>query len=208
MVQIFIEAKRIETPEGQFLKKLIEHYIPDAKPYVIIPTDGWTNIFGEINVMKAISNSDSGGINLIVFDSDFPYKENGGHDNRQQLLLSRLKALGVDANLFLWPDNASNGDFETLLESIARKDLYSEFFDCFGDYEICVSGPKITGGSPKYHSPDRKARMFTYISSMQLNKKQRDKLGSGQWLFDNNNYWSLESEVLKPIVEFLMKYLQ
>lgn len=208
MVQIFIEAKRIETPEGQFLQTLIRHYIPNAESFEIIPIDGWTNIFRDTIMMKAVSNSDNGGINLIVFDADYPQKENGGYENRLNKIKSGLVENGIDANVFLWPDNASNGDFETLLEEIARKDLYPEYFDCFGDYEKCVSGPKNVDGSYKYHSPNQKARIFTYISSMQLGKKQRDKLGSGHWMFENEQYWHINSEKLNPIVKFLRRYLQ
>lgn len=207
MVQIFIEAKRLATPEGCFLQTIIKRFIPESKSYEIIPTDGWTNLFCETNVMKFISNSDTGGENLVIFDADYPEKENGGYENRLKVLKEKLAEKGVtDAHIFLWPDNESDGDFETLLESLARKELYQEYFDCFDDYEKCIAGPKDANGINKYHWPNQKARMYTYISSMQLSKKQRDRL-SYDWLFEDNKYWYLDSEKLAFVVAFLKSYL-
>jgi hypothetical protein len=45
-----------------------------------------------------------------------------------------------------------------------------------------------------------------YISSMKsLTMAQRHKLGQGEWCFDNDEYWDLDSEELKPLKDFLNK---
>ena len=38
---------------------------------------------------------------------------------------------------------------------------------------------------------------------MPMSKTKRDRLGQGQWLFENNDYWNLESEALEPLKDYL-----
>ena len=91
---------------------------------------------------------------------------------------------------------------------VARKDLHSVFFDCFGDYEICIKGVKNADGKQVYHAPDKKAKAFTYISSMPLTNSQRRHLGRGEWLFANPEYWDLDSDRLGSIAFFLRNGLK
>jgi hypothetical protein len=105
-------------------------------------------------------------------------------------------------------NNNDDEDIEILIESAARHDLHSVFFDCFHDYEKCVSGAKDANGNPLYNTPNLKGKLHTYISSQQLTKKQRNKLGSGDWLFDNSNYWDLNIDALLFLKEFLKQNLK
>lgn len=34
------------------------------------------------------------------------------------------------------------------------------------------------------------------------NNKTSDRFGSGDWLFDNKNYWNLDADALQPLKEF------
>lgn len=206
MVQIFIEANRVETPEGAFLKALIQKFVPDAYPYTVNAVNGWTNLCQAASAMVMRTNVTEGGKNLVVFDADT--KDNGGgYEQRLKELKEKLAANKCEADIFLWPDNHSDGDVEDLMLAIARKDLHATFFDCFGDYETCIKGVKDTEGKQAYHSPDKKAKVFTYISSMPLTNSQRKHLGRGEWLFSDPKFWNLESDFLAPIAAFLRKGL-
>lgn len=206
MVHIFIEAKRLETPEGVFLQALIHKYIPDAVPYTIYAVDGWSNLRQPANVMNMQLNTQDGGRNLIVFDADSS-ATGGGFENRLSSLKEQLSDNGILADIFLWPDNHSDGTVENLMLDIARRDLHSLFFDCFEDYEACLSSARRTDGSSLYHCPDLKSKAFTFISSMSLSNTQRKHLGRGNWLFEKAEYWDLESERVEPIVTFLKERL-
>lgn len=51
--------------------------------------------------------------------------------------------------------------------------------------------------------------MHTYISAQKtLSNTQRNKLGSGQWLFNDARYWNLNAEALKPLKDFLTTYIK
>lgn len=101
-----------------------------------------------------------------------------------------------------------DGDVETLMESLARKDLHQKWWDCFDDYEACVQGVRDDKGVLRYNIPNRKAKLHTYISSQQLSKRQRDRIGRGHWLFDDAALWDLERAEIKPLVEFLRANLK
>ncbi|MGM9781710.1 MAG: hypothetical protein ACI3Y7_07650 [Candidatus Cryptobacteroides sp.] len=66
---------------------------------------------------------DEGGKNLVIFGVPFP-GNSGGFAARRDELISNRDSIGIDFELFLWPDNKSDGDVECLMEQIARRDLY------------------------------------------------------------------------------------
>lgn len=41
-------------------------------------------------------------------------------------------------------------------------DLHPVFFDCFEDYEKCVTGVKDEHGLPLYNTPNLKGKLHTY----------------------------------------------
>ena len=84
----------------------------------------------------------------------------------------------------------------------ALHDTHKIFFDCFEDYEKCIKGVKDEEGSSVYNSPNLKGKLHTYISAQKLNKKCRDRLGAGDWLFDRPEYWNLDIVALQALKDF------
>ena len=41
-----------------------------------------------------------------------------------------------------------------------------------------------------------------------MNNASRKNIGSGQWLFDDTNYWDLSRPELEPLIEFLKENLE
>ena len=119
--------------------------------YIIQHTSGYTNLLdsenAETNFELMRANTDAGGKNIVVFDADFP-SNNGGFSSRREELLKKRDESGLKYDLFLWPNNNSDGDVEVLMESIARKDLYPEYFECFGKFEHCMSQRKKKMANP------------------------------------------------------------
>ena len=127
MVKIFIEGEKRDVPEYKFLEAVLTHWDVPSDKYVIIATDGYKNLMNSTEIMTNVrlmqSNTDEGGVNLVIFDADTE-KNEGGYDKRKEELLKRKEELGLEFELFLWPDNRSDGDVEVLMERIARQDLY------------------------------------------------------------------------------------
>lgn len=209
MVNIFIEAKDTKTPEAEFLRAILNRLDIPVEAYSLKPTNGYTNLMdsdnaANINAMRV--NTDVGEKNLVVFDAD-SVNNNGGLEKRRDQLLQKKEELGLEFELFLWPDNSNDGDVEILMESIARKDFYPEFFDCFGKYECCISRRKDDDGKQFYSTPNRKGKLHTYFTLLPISKTKKDKVGSGLWQWNNPEIWDLDSDSLTPIKEFLKKHL-
>lgn len=94
------------------------------------------------------------------------------------------------------------------MESAARRDLHKVFFDCFEDYEKCVSGVKDKLGQPLYNTPNLKGKLHTYMNAQKLSNKLRRRLGSGDWLFSKTDYWDLHADALRPLIDFLSANLK
>lgn len=196
MTNIYIESKNLSTPEAIFLSTFLGQLDINSSSYQIIPLNGKDNLKNARNLF--IQNTLEEGENLIIFDADGP-ENSGGFSSRKGYLEGLLKELGITAEIFLFPNNTDDGDFETLLEGTARRDSFRRFFECFEDYELCLGND--------YVHPNRKGKLHTYITSMKLSNAQRRKIGSGAWLFDEEKYWDLHSEVLAPLADFLKKHL-
>lgn len=204
MNKIFIEAKKEDTSECNFLKAILVKYFPD-KEICFVCMDGVGNLFNEANrnqMLQAIEDEDNV---IVLLDADIPSKGYGFHARLEEIN-KKKEEFGIQFPLFLYPDNNSDGDVECLMEDLARKDLHKEWWDCFNDYEKCIGGIK-TQGECRYELPNRKAKLHTFISSQKLSNSKRSKLGSGQWLFDDMNYWNLSRPSAKPLIDFFMANL-
>ena len=202
---IFIEAKNSNTSEYNFIKAILDKYFAD-KDIEIVCMDGVDNLFcpAIINCMKQAQ--DAGDNALVLVDADYPSK-GWGHNKRFDDIEDRKTKLSLSFPLFIYPNNSDDGDVEILMESLVRKDLHKDWWDCFEDYEKCIQGAKDAENKPKYNLPNRKAKLHTYISSQQLSNRQRKKIGTGFWLFDDSKYWDFTREELSPLLEFFQANL-
>jgi len=210
MIKIFIEsgvnaAKKHDketTNEQDFIVKVITKHFPKCqykKDFDVIGTNGWTNIPNIEYEFK--ENMDNGFANLVIFDAD--EEKNGGGFAIRQAEIQALKSDSIDFDLFLWPNNQTDGDFELLLSKIVNPE-HQCLLDCYEHFEdeVRENDPE----EEKYETPGRKGEMYSYISLQKMSQKQKGYLSKGYWMFDNPKYWDLSSEELNPLIDFLNKY--
>lgn len=77
-------------------------------------------------------NTDSGGINVIIFDADDNF-EKAKND-----ILNEKQRMNLDLNIFLFPNNKDEGQFETLLMKICPPENLP-FFDCWKQFYDCTN---------------------------------------------------------------------
>jgi len=188
---VYIEAKDDHQPEYNFLNVYAKYIgITDIK---FVPIDGKDNLLRQEVQFK--QNELEGDRVAVLFDAD-ETSNNGGFTQRLPVIASQLKHMNVEAPIFLWPNHHDDGDFEMMLEHIVRDDLHTLFFDCFRDYENCVAD--------KYETPNRKGKFHTFVTAQKgLSKRQRNKIGHGNWLFLDATMWNLDSPYLEPLKKFL-----
>ena len=176
-------------------KTLIENLGYNISSNKVEFVDGYKNLVNEIPTIKA--RCAEGGKVVIIFDAD-SLGNNGGYETRKKEIEEVLGENNAQAELFLFPNNEEDGDFETLLEHLIQKEKHTQMLDCYADYETCLGND--------YVHPNLKGKIFTYISAMKMSSSKRRKLGNGEWMFDNAEYWSLESDYLKPLKAFLQQH--
>ena len=137
MTKIYLETWKSATPEYVFVRTLLENVLhKDMSQIELVCVDGWNNLPKVVNTFKACTMS--GGANLIIFDADSAANA-GGYQNRLDYIEQLIKQENLTAEVFLFPNNKEDGDFETLLEHLVQKSLHHTFFDCFHDYESCCT---------------------------------------------------------------------
>ena len=194
MTHIFLETGKSTTSEAVFISTLVKMCGFDSALNVLNYVNGYKNLIHLIPTLQAYGAE--GNKNVIIFDADRT-ENNGGFLQRKQEISLLLKKHHVQADVFLFPNNQADGDFETLIEQLIIKEKHRKWLDCYGDYENCLGDD--------YVHPNLKGKLFTYISAMKMKNSQRKKLGNGEWMFDNNTYWNLNSEALRPLKAFLSK---
>ena len=210
MIKIFIEsgvnaAKKHDketTNEQDFIVKVIAKHFPNCKYKVdfdVIGINGWTNI--PKNEYEFKENSDKGFSNLVIFDAD--EERNGGGFAKRQSEILAMKSESIEFDLFLWPDNHTDGDFEMLLSKIINPE-HQCLLDCYESFEeeVRANDPEEV----KYETPGRKGEMYSYISLQKMSQRQKGFLSKGYWMFDDSKYWDLSSDELNPLIEFLSVY--
>lgn len=195
MTYIFLETGKPATSEAVFIKTLIENLGYNISSNKVEFVNGYKNLVNVIPTIKA--RCAEGGKVVIIFDAD-SLGNNGGYETRKKEIEEVLEENNAQAELFLFPNNEEDGDFETLLEHLIQKEKHTQMLDCYADYETCLGND--------YVHPNLKGKIFTYISAMKMSSSKRRKLGNGEWMFDNAEYWSLESDYLKPLKEFLQQH--
>ena len=192
-IKIFLETGKKTTPEFVFIKTLLRSIGKPVDDEDIECLDGWTNlkkIFAQQVRKPEIEKI------LIVFDADF-VRNNGGFEYRKKDLETVINR-SSQAELFLFPNNADDGDFETLLAQIVNKENNERFFDCFSDFEKCLGD--------SYRQPNLKAKLYSYINlQKKLSSQERDKLGRGEWLFEDKRFWNLDHPSLDTLKEFFLR---
>ena len=192
-VKIFLETGKKTTPEFVFIKTLLRSIGKSVADEDIECLDGWTNL--EKIFAQQVRKPEIEKI-LIVFDADF-VRNNGGFEYRKKDLETVINR-SSQAELFLFPNNADDGDFETLLAQIVNKENNERFFDCFSDFEKCLGD--------SYRQPNLKAKLYSYINlQKKLSSQERDKLGRGEWLFEDKRFWNLDHPSLDTLKEFFLR---
>lgn len=192
-VKIFLETGKKTTPEFVFIKTFLKYIGRPIDADNIVCVAGWTNlekVFSQQSRKPEIEKI------LIVFDADSP-RNGGGFASRRKELENVVNG-NPKAELFLFPNNSDDGDFETLLERIANQASNERFFDCFSDFEKCLGDA--------YRHPNLKAKLYSYINLQKdLSSQERDSLGRGEWLFENNRFWNLNHPALDALKDFFLK---
>jgi hypothetical protein len=202
MIKIFVEGKGDKI----FLKAYIEFLLKEGHlnatvSFEFIDLKGWTNI-GTVN-NTFIENSDFGGINLVILDADHPSNQ-GGYTKRLIDIEAIKSKNALIFDLFLFPNNETDGDFETLLEAIVNQ-KHNGLLKCFTAYEDCIAKHNLPDAKVIYNLPIRKSKIYSYIDAFPKSRSEKEKFKLGDYFFANPELWNLYSASLDPLKSFLLQ---
>lgn len=190
MVKIFIEGKGTEK---EFLNYLISKQMGIASDFEIVTVGGKNGLSNAVNTF--FQNTDNGGINLIIFDADSP-TNGGGYAIRYEEITNEISQLGIQVGgVFLFPDNDTDGDFESLLEGLVPAEK-NGILNCFETFELCLRELPF---AESIRMPGRKRKMFVYKDVL---VKKDDKT----FAFENPDIWDFESPMVNRLKTFLQPY--
>lgn len=212
MIRIFLETgenqakskNKKTTNEQDFIVKFIEHHFPTKKYGVDFEVSG---LGGKDTLdisapMFYLKNEEDK--NVVIFDADTD-KNGGGFTKRRDAILKQKTALNLDFDLFLWPNNKDDGDFENLLLGMINP-RHQGVLDCYEGFEKCVSGRDPNG--EEYELPGRKGEVYTYIEIMKLTEAARKELHKGFYQFDNSDYWDLDAQAGNVLKSFFSQFFR
>ncbi len=141
------------------------------------------------------------GTNLIIIDSD---------DGREETLAALRGTIDIsdfpfDSQLYLWPDNQSNGELENLLERIINPEN-QPILHCWSAFESCIS--QIEGRTLTL--PANKTKVYAYLETLLGDSNsEKEKIKERNRDYTNPNHWNLDptNTNLSPLKTFLDRHL-
>lgn len=192
--------------EGIADKKFIEDYVKYLQLKItpnIIQTRGWTTITslnekGKNFRLEMERNTNDGGVNLVIFDSDLDFKTRQAEINEFKLKHN------LEFELFLFPKNNaySIGALEELLEQIINPENQA-ILNCWERYEQCLKENSTNRATP-LTLPAKKSKIYGYLETLVgESRTEKNKIKDKERDFLNTSHWDLESEALAPLKAFL-----
>lgn len=133
---------------------------------------------------------------LVIIDADSPAKQDGGVLQRLNFLNEVSKNTDIPFKTFLFPNHSDEGDLETLLVGIAKKEHINKSLNCYKNYASCLER-----FAPKEHCKELmsdKNIIYNYF---------RTYFGMESAKEENRNfivdYWDFDCKLLEPLLDFL-----
>ena len=203
MVKIFVEGKDKIFIDSYIHNLIAKAIISKEINFEIGSLNGWTNLKNANNAFQ--ENSDSGGKNIVILDAD-TLANGGGFNIRKEEIKQIKEENNLLFDLFLFPNNNGNGDFETLLEKVINQ-KHIGLLECFSNYEECISKYNLPNNPILYKLPIKKSKIYSYVDAFTKSKAENRKFKEGDYFFLNPEIWDLSSIELEPLKEFLVKFL-
>jgi len=177
----------------RFLQDFIHfHFQKKATRSLFIEIGGKSETI-HLSQVKIQTSTSSGRINVLVFDAD---------DNDHKSTLTKVNAKEKELSLkfdkvFLFPDDKSPGNLESLLKSSVTSGN-EKLFACIEAYATCKTALKLKNPRPI----DDKEKLWIYHGSFEDSGHAH---GTKRSYFDQD-IWNLNSPILIPLKDFLREF--
>lgn len=186
-IYIYVEGKS----DKEFVDCCLKHW--GRLEFFEVNINANSNAIQENLLNKIKSHKDNDEQVLIIFDADKDFIQT------QERIIGESQGLMSAQEIFLFPNNQSNGELETLLLEIATNKKPCE---CFKRYIECLGNLK--------DNILKKSAIFAYREAMGAEKKikgknqEKEKIEILQTEFER--IFDFESHVLNPLKQFIANY--
>lgn len=208
---IFVEGKADAPFIRDYLKFLYRDLvISNDKPkikelsntvlFIRIIVTGGKNI-STADKTKMQEHLDSAYKIILIQDADSPEKDpNGGGKILREKYFEKVKGeLKIDFRTFLFPDDLSDGDLETLLFEIINQEKFNKSFDCYKKYADCSKAISAIGSKELL---ENKRVLFNYFRTYYGIEKAKEE----ERVFEAI-CWDFTNKYLDPLKDFLNSIL-
>jgi hypothetical protein len=172
----------------------------------IISCQGWSNIKNQTGILQDRIRLENNGKNIVVFDADGKSND-GGFKKRKGELEQIAKNLNVKFDVFLFPDDESDGDLELFYSSCFKADK-AFFKDCWNNIYGCLESNKK---ELKLKYPKSAEMVFSYVDLFEEYKSEEYKNSKSKRSYFDENLWEFDfdqNEYLKKLISFLKEHLK
>jgi hypothetical protein len=205
--KIFVEGQTDQVfiqfiLENQFGIALNENQVNNA----IINCKGWTNIEKQKAILLDKIRTENNGKNIVIFDADGKNND-GGFVKRKKELEKIASSLNVEFQIFLLPDDNSDGDLELFYSSCFQKQK-SFFGDCWKGMYSCLDENKK---ELILKFPKSAEMIYSYVDLFDKYKSEEYKNSKSKRSYFDENLWEFDfeqNEYLKKLISFLKEHLK
>lgn len=189
---IFVEG----VADFKFIQDYIRHLF-DVKlgKNQIIEIGGCNKELLGKSTLSFRENTGKGGTNLLIFDADDNFEE------KLNEIQTAREQLGLEFEIFLFPNHELAGDLEVLLYNIVS-DRHRIVLECWEQYENCLEKQEYA-----YTLPARKTKIYAYLEALLgRSNSQKEKIKERNRNYRNAEHWNLETNYLTALKTFLKKH--
>lgn len=164
--------------------------------FIKIIVTGGKNISAAEKI-KMAEYTDSAYKVILIQDADSPEKDpkEGGKFLREKYFAEVKKELQIDFKTFLFPNDNSDGNLESLLLKIINKEKFIKSLDCYKSYAECSKEISIIGSEGLLED---KRVIFNYFRTYYGMERAREEKRT----FEKID-WDFTNEYLDPLKEFI-----
>lgn len=204
--KIFVEGKTDQAFIQFVLEKHFEIILSEYQVNnAIIDCKGWANIGNQKGVLLDKIRTENGGKNIVIFDADGKSNE-GGFEKRKKELEKIASNLDIKFDIFLFPDNKSDGDLELFYSSCFKEDK-AFFKECWNGMYGCLNNNKK---ELNLKFPKSAEMVFSYVDLFQEYKSEEYKNTKSKRSYFDENLWEFDfeqNEYLKKLISFIKEHL-